>query len=140
MKLKIKKMHKDAVTPKYNKLGDSGIDLASVEDITILPGQTTTIPTGLAFGIPSGHEIQIRPRSGLSLFSGLRVIFGTVDSNYLGEIKIICENRSTYPHVINKGDRIAQAVVCPIITCEIEECLDLGTSSRDDKGFGSTGV
>lgn len=94
----------------------------------------------MAFGIEPGYEIQIRPRSGLSLKTDFRVDFGTIDSNYKGEIKIIGSNKGTEDITFEVGNRVAQAVLCPVIVCELEEVMDVGVSDRNDKGFGSTGV
>ncbi|GGP16279.1 dUTP diphosphatase [Oceanobacillus neutriphilus] len=90
--MKVKKMHPDAVLPKYAKKGDSGFDLVAVEDVVIEPGETKLVKTGLAFDIPEGFEIQVRPRSGITLKTKLRVQLGTIDSNYRGEIGVIVDN------------------------------------------------
>lgn len=94
MKIKVKKLHPDAVIPKYAKPGDSGFDLVATEDVVIEPGQTALVPTGLAFEIPVSYELQVRPRSGLSLKTKLRVANtpGTVDACYRGEVKVIMDN------------------------------------------------
>ncbi|GAA0343974.1 dUTP diphosphatase [Oceanobacillus oncorhynchi subsp. oncorhynchi] len=90
--MKVKKMHQDAVLPKYAQQGDSGFDLVAVEDVIIEPGETKLIKTGLAFDIPEGFEIQVRPRSGITLKTKLRVQLGTIDSNYRGEVGVIVDN------------------------------------------------
>jgi dUTP pyrophosphatase len=129
--------------PKYANEGDSGFDLASVEDIIISPQETVLVPTGLFFDIPEGFEIQVRPRSGVSLKTPLRVVNspGTVDRGYKGEIKVIMQNSSiTTSHFINKGDRIAQAVLCPVQPAIIVNVSNVGESSRGEGGFGSTGT
>src|SRR5690625_4442372 len=92
MNLSVKKLHPDAVIPKYAKKGDSGFDLVAVEDMVIEPGETKLIKTGLAFEIPEGYEIQVRPRSGITLKTKLRVQLGTIDSNYRGEVGVIVDN------------------------------------------------
>jgi dUTP pyrophosphatase len=92
----VKKMNKDAEIPKYNKHGDSGFDLVAMETKIIIPGETIKIPIGLAFEIPPGLELQLRPRSGLSAKTKLRVIFGTIDSNYRGEVTVVVDN-NTHP-------------------------------------------
>lgn len=142
MIVKIKKLSEDAVIPKYNLAGDAGFDLSSVADYVVLPGQTVLIKTGLAFEIPANTEVQIRPRSGMSLKTKLRVSNspGTVDQNFRGEIGIIVDNIGHQPHFIKKGDRIAQGVVCPVITVDFVEVSELGSSERNDKGFGHSGV
>lgn len=98
--VKIKKLHQDAVIPKYARAMDAGFDLVAVEDILILPGESKRIPTGLAFGLPEGYELQIRPRSGVSDKTKLRVSNspGTVDAGYRGEVKVLMDNISQrYP-------------------------------------------
>lgn len=97
LKVKIKKLHEDAIIPKYQSQGASGFDLHALEDIELQAGETKLIRTGLAFEIPEGYELQIRPRSGLSLKTKLRVVNspGTCDSDFRGEICIIMENNQT---------------------------------------------
>lgn len=155
MNIKIKRLHPDAVIPKYAHAGDSGFDLVAVEDVTVMPGETALVKTGLAFEIPIGYELQVRPRSGITLKTKLRVQLGTVDSGYTGEIGIIVDNISgkevetitetgkMYPlgtYIIRKGDRIAQGVIAPVAKMEFEEVDELSDTERSNKGFGSTGV
>lgn len=92
--VKIKRLHPDAIIPKYAKPGDSGFDLVAVEDVIIAPGDTVLVPTGLAFEIPEGYELQVRPRSGISLRTKLRVANspGTIDAGYRGEVAVIVDN------------------------------------------------
>jgi dUTP pyrophosphatase len=94
LNVKIKKLHSDAVIPQYAHEGDAGFDLVAIEDTIIEPGETKIIRTGLAFAIPPGYEIQIRPRSGITLKTKLRVQLGTIDSGYRGEIGVIVDNIS----------------------------------------------
>lgn len=139
MKVGIKRLHKDANIPKYAYEGDAGFDLAAIESVTLSPGETKLIGTGLAFNIPSGYELQVRPRSGMSLKTKLRVANapGTVDSNFKGEVKVIAENTGHRPIFIEKGDRIAQAVLGIVFTAEFVE-EELNDSERGEKGFGSS--
>ena len=130
--------------PEYKTEGSSGFDLRSITEVSIHKYGTILIPTGLYFEIPKGYEIQIRSRSGLALTQGLIVLNqpGTVDSDYRGEIKVILHNISSIEEFIRVGDRIAQAVLCPIFQAEFEEVsfLDkLEDSTRGEGGFGSTG-
>jgi dUTP pyrophosphatase len=94
MNVRIKRLHKDAVIPRYAKPGDSGFDLVAVEDVIIAPGETQLVPTGLAFEIPEGYELLVRPRSGVSLRTKLRVANppGTIDAGFRGEVKVIIDN------------------------------------------------
>ncbi|MDC2867515.1 dUTP diphosphatase, partial [Bacillus sp. BP-3] len=94
LRVKVKKMNEAVELPKYAKPGDAGFDLVAAEDTIIEPGETKVIPTGLAFDIPLGFELQVRPRSGISRKTKLRVVLGTVDSGYRGEVGVIIENIS----------------------------------------------
>ena len=142
MKLKIKKLSSDAILPSYAHKGDAGMDLFSIKDYILKPGERVFIETGLAFEIEEGYEIQIRPRSGLALKYGLSIVNspGTVDSGYRGPINIILINHGQETFTVNKGDKVAQAVLNKIEKAEIEEVSELSESQRGDGGFGSTGI
>jgi dUTP pyrophosphatase len=90
--VKVKRLNDEAVLPKYARDGDAGFDLIATEDVIIEPGVTMVVPTGLAFELPPGYEMQIRPRSGVTLKTKLRVQLGTIDSGYRGEVKVIVDN------------------------------------------------
>ena len=143
-KILIKRLAKDVSLPKYETNGSSGMDLAANIDksIDINPGKTAIIPTGLAVSIPNGFEIQIRPRSGLAAKMSITVLNtpGTIDADYRGEIKVILINLSDKVFVVEKGLRIAQMVVCPIIKVHLEEVNELNNTDRGEGGFGSTGT
>ena len=119
MKVKIKKLHPDAVIPRYATVGSSGFDLVAIEDVVFEDGETRLVKTGLSFAVPEGYELQIRPRSGVSLKTYLRVANapGTVDSDFRGEVCVIITNipgymKPGYGEIsIKKGDRIAQGVI-----------------------------
>jgi dUTP pyrophosphatase len=142
MKIKVKKLHAVIPLPVYQSKGAAGFDLAACESKIIMPGETALVGTGLSFEIPEGYEMQVRPRSGLSAKTKLRVANspGTIDSDYRGEIKIIVDNQGTLPYEIKYGERIAQAVICPVIQVELEEVVELETTERGANGFGSSGV
>lgn len=147
MKIQIKKLQHgvDLPTPEYKSHGASGFDLmcAFEDGIVMEPGQRRVIPTGLAVAIPEGFELQVRPRSGLALKNGIMVVNspGTVDSDYRGELMIILLNTDKFnSFIINRGDRIAQAVIAPVIRVEFEEVAELSNTLRGEGGFGSTGV
>jgi len=139
--LKIKRLHKDAVIPKYQTMWASGFDLHAIYDENIPPLSGSIIATGLAFEIPRGYEVQIRPRSGLSIEhpSYIANTPGTIDSDYRGEIKIIVYNHLPYGWSISKGERIAQAVLARVYQTEFKVVDDLVESARGTGGFGSTG-
>lgn len=155
--VKIKRLKENAVIPKYAHDYDAGFDLVATEDVIIDPGETKLIPTGLAFELPPGYELQVRPRSGITLKTKLRVQFGTVDSAYRGEVGVIVDNiapngldidyYSIYgcgfewgAYLIRKGDRIAQAVIKPVEQAEFFEVDSLSDTDRGEGGFGSSGV
>ena len=142
VKLLIKKLQKNIILPEYKTDGSSGMDLmANVEQtIKILPGEKKIISTGIMVAIPEQYEIQIRPRSGLAVKNGISVLNtpGTIDSDYRGEIKVILINLGKDIFEINKNDRIAQMIVCPIIKVELKEVESLPETVRGEGGFGST--
>ena len=144
IKILIKRLSKEVSLPKYETSGSSGMDLSANIDakINIEPGKTAIIPTGLALSIPKGFEIQIRPRSGLAAKQKISVLNtpGTIDSDYRGEIKVILINLSQESFIVEKGLRIAQMVVCPVVQAQLKEVNDLNETVRGKGGFGSTGT
>lgn len=140
VRTKVKKFHEEAVLPKYAKPGDAGVDLVAIEDTVIGPGETVIIKTGLGFEIPPMFEMQVRPRSGISVKTKLRVILGTIDSGFRGEVGVIVENVGSEAAMVGKGMRIAQAVLAPVCTAHFVEVDYLGESERGTGGYGSTGV
>lgn len=140
MQVKIKKLHSDAQIPAYAKPGDSGFDLSAAEPLGIGPYESAIVKTGLAFEIPEGYELQVRPRSGVTTKTDLRVQLGTVDSGFRGEVGIIVDNNSGSYFPVPKGYRLAQGVICPVQRAEFIESDDLSPTERDTGGFGHTGV
>jgi dUTP pyrophosphatase len=166
--VKIKRLHPDAVIPNYAHENDAGFDLVAVEDVVIGPGETAKVRTGLAFEIPEGYELQIRPRSGISAKTKLRVSNapGTVDSGFRGEVCVLIDNVSAPPtfstdgifgvdgnqtqvpdkmfaygtYLIRRGDRIAQGVIAPVYRAAFEVVDELSETARGGGAFGSTGV
>lgn len=141
MRVQIKKIHPDAVVPKYQTAGAAGVDLCSVEDVTIGEGDKALVATGLSMAIPHGWEGQVRPRSGLAAKSALTVLNspGTIDSDYRGEVKVILVNHGHGVFHVRKGDRIAQMVFALVGRAEFAEVEDLESTDRGAGGFGSTG-
>jgi dUTP pyrophosphatase len=143
-KILIKRLSNNIPLPKYETEGSSGMDLtANVNKvIEIQPGKSEIIPTGLALSIPKNYEIQIRPRSGLAAKNQISVLNtpGTIDEDYRGEIKVILINLGEKKFKIEKGLRIAQMVLCPVIKAELEEVDVLDETKRGFGGFGSTGI
>jgi dUTP pyrophosphatase len=159
IKVYIEKCRDSAVIPSYANTGDAGMDVYAAEDVTILPGETVIVPTGLKVAIPIGFEIQVRPRSGISFRTKLRLSNspGTIDSGYRDEIGVIMSNVSPMKssgvertldkgkggegtYKIHKGDRIAQFILARVPVIEFEETDDVaGIGNNRGGGFGSTG-
>ena len=143
-KILIKRLSKEVTLPKYETSGSSGMDVSAYvqANIEIDPGNIAIIPTGIALSVPEGFEVQIRPRSGLAAKEKITVLNtpGTIDSDYRGEIKVILINLSHKKFKVEKGLRIAQMVICPIIKAQLEEVENLDYTKRGKGGFGSTGA
>ena len=142
MKLKIKKIDDSAIIPNYAHNTDSGMDLYSIEDKIIRPSETALIKTGLKIELPANTEAQIRPKSGIALKHSVTVLNtpGTIDEGYTGEIQVILINHGERLYKINKGEKIAQMVIMPVIRVQVEEVNELQETSRGLGGFGSTGL
>lgn len=127
--------------PVYATAGAAGMDVLSAEDLTLAPGARHAVATGFALAIPEGYEIQVRPRSGLALKHGISLpnTPGTIDSDYRGELKIILINLGDEPFAIQRGDRIAQLVLAPVVLAQWQEVENLDGTVRGEGGFGSTG-
>ena len=140
IRVKIQKINEDAVIPTYAHSSDAGADVSSVEEVTLAGGETKIIKIGLKVAIPKGYEIQIRPRSGLSSKTPLRIANSpaTVDSGYRGEVGVIIWNSGTEPYIIKKGDKIAQMLIAPTPMIVWEEAEVKGDTDRGTGGFGST--
>jgi dUTP pyrophosphatase len=142
MRVKIKKLRGDAHLPEYahGPEEDAGLDIRSVEDATLKPGIPYAVSTGLSLEIPTGYEVQIRPRSGLALKHALTLPKSpaTIDPGYRGEIKVILLNLGLAEYQIHSGDRIAQMVLTRYEPVDWEES-DLSESVRGTGGFGSSG-
>ncbi|MDG2416983.1 MAG: dUTP diphosphatase [Pelagibacterales bacterium] len=140
----IKKLNNNSFElPKYQTEGSVGMDLSAFieKDIIIKPNKRELIPTGIAVSLPQNIEGQVRPRSGLSLKYGITVLNspGTIDSDYRGEIKVILINHGNENFLIKNNDRIAQLVFNEVVKVSFKEVNNLDQTSRNQKGFGSTG-
>ncbi|MFP6296346.1 dUTP diphosphatase [Helicobacter pylori] len=142
MKIKIQKIHPNALIPKYQTEGSSGFDLHAVEEVMIKPHSVGLVKIGICLSLEAGYELQVRTRSGLALNHQVVVLNspGTVDNDYRGEIKVILANLSDKDFKVQVGDRIAQGVVQKTYKAEFIECERLDETSRGSGGFGSTGV
>ena len=152
MKLVVKKLNDNATIPTYGSEEASGFDLYSSSDVIIKPQEKILVPTGISLDIPKGYEVQVRPRSGLSLKTPIHICNspGTIDSDYTGEVYVIVQNLASikidkeknlsYPEdiVIKKGVKIAQGILAPVLRAEILEGEIKKETERGSKGFGST--
>lgn len=140
--LKVQKVHEDAIIPNYAHIGDAGLDLFSIEEKLLNPGDSALIKTGIKIELPEQTEAQIRPRSGLALKHGITVLNtpGTIDEGYRGEIGIILINHGKKDFLVEKNMKIAQMVVKPVWYVNVEEVKELSDTERAEGGFGSTGV
>lgn len=143
MKLRMKKLKEEAILPERKTEGSAGYDLCAciAADFTVHPGELVIIPTGLAVEVPVGYSGMIFTRSGLGVKHGIHVSngVGVIDSDYRGEMHVGLHNASQVPYTINPGERIAQLIIMPIVTPEVEEIFELTETERGDAGFGSTG-
>ena len=134
----------DLPLPSYATEGAAGMDLlaAVMSPITIPPGGRMLVPTGLRIAIPRGHELQVRPRSGLALKNGIVLPNspGTIDEDYRGELGVIVMNAGDAPFTVERGMRIAQAVIAPVLRAAWREVAELPDTARGTGGFGSTGT
>jgi dUTP pyrophosphatase len=139
--IRFKKLDDKAIIPKYQTYGSAGFDLHSIISVNIPSDCQFLIPTGLSCEIPLGTELQLRPRSGLALKHMLSVTNspGTLDSDYRGPIGIILINHGSETYHVSEGDRIAQAVLCPVFKVKIVEVEKLSETDRGGSGYGSTG-
>jgi len=142
MTLGFKRIHPEATLPAYAHANDAGMDVRSVEDVTIPPLGRALVHTGLVMELPPRYEAQVRPRSGLALKHGVTVLNtpGTIDAGYRGEVGVILANFGDAPFAVKKGDKIAQLVIAPVTQPVVVEVADVNATDRGAGGFGSTGV
>ncbi len=130
--------------PAYATAGAAGMDLLAAvqQPLTLAPGARALVPTGLAIALPQGYELQVRPRSGLALRHGIVLPNspGTIDEDYRGEVQVIVMNAGDAPFVIERGMRIAQAVLSPVVRGQWQPVESRDATKRNTGGFGSTGV
>ena len=142
MKVRVRRLDPGLPLPSYARRGDAGLDLLAAEATVLKPGERAAVPTGLALEIPPGYAGFVHARSGRALREGLALVNapGLIDSGYRGEIKVIVVNLDPNDAIhVDRGDKIAQLVVQPVVEAELEEVDDLETSERGGGGFGSTG-
>jgi dUTP pyrophosphatase len=140
--IRVKRLNSSAQLPRYAHLGEFGdlaADLYASEAITLPPGATLPVPTGIALEFPATHGALVEDRSGLAV-RGVTTLAGVIDPGYRGEIKVVMTNLSPTPVQLNAGDRIAQLRIVQRIQAHFEEVAELGTAARGTGGFGSTGA
>ena len=142
MRVLFRKIDPAAALPEYAHPGDAGMDVRSVEDKTIPQGGRALVRTGLVMMLPPDAEAQVRSRSGLAIKHGVAVLNspGTIDAGYRGEVGVILANLGEEPFHVEKGMKIAQIVVAPVVRAEIAETDEIDSTDRGAGGFGSTGV
>jgi len=138
IKLYIKKI-KDVNLPKYAHHGDAGMDLYAAEDVKLAPMERKIVPTGIQMAIPDGNVGLVWDRSGLAAKHSLHCLAGVIDSGYRGEIGVVIINLGKEEFVVEKNTRVAQMLIQPVVSAEIEEVEDLDDTKRGEGGFGSTG-
>ena len=138
MEMKVKKIHKDAKLPGYGHIGDAGLDLFSVMECVLKGGEARAISTGIQVAIPDGYVGLIWDKSGISL-KNIHRLAGVVDAGYRGEIKVVMTNLSSKAFSIEKGMKIAQMLIQPVIKVKVVDSEVLDETSRGEDGFGSTG-
>lgn len=136
--IKVLKETEDAILPTYAHFGDAGADLYANEEVDIQPNEVKIVQTGLKVEIPDGYEMQVRPRSGMSTKTPILGILGTVDSGYRGSLGVMLYNHGDIPYRVQKGDRIAQAVIAPTYHGNFLISDSLSETERGEGGFGST--
>ena len=137
--LKVKRIHPEAKLPSYGHVGDAGLDLFSVADHDLAPGEVYSVPTGIQVAIPEGHVGLVWDKSGISL-QGIHRLAGVVDAGYRGEVRVVLINLSGEAFSVRRGMKIAQMLVQPVASVGIVETDELDDTSRGEGGFGSTGL
>jgi len=139
MELRVKRIHPEAKLPVYSHPSDAGLDLFSVVDRELAPGEVFAMPTGIQVAVPAGHVGLVWDKSGISLQKVHRLA-GVVDSGYRGEVQVVMINLGAAPFAIRKGMKIAQMLVQPVAAVEVVEADSLDDTPRGQGGFGSTGL
>jgi dUTP pyrophosphatase len=139
MDLRVKRIHPEARLPVYGHLGDAGLDLFSVLDRELAPGEVFAVPTGIQVAVPAGHVGLVWDKSGISL-KGVHRLAGVIDAGYRGEVQVVMINLGAEPFAVKKGMKIAQMLVQPVVPVKVVESDSLDDTSRGEGGFGSTGL
>jgi len=138
--VKVKKLIEEAILPNYAHEGDAGMDIYSCEDVVIYPGERKLVSTGISMELPHGYVALVWDKSGIAAKNGVTKMAGVIDCYYRGEYKILLYNTIREPFIIKKFQKIAQILIQPVETAEIQEVKDLTDTARGGGGFGSTGL
>jgi dUTP pyrophosphatase len=139
MHLRLKRLHPDAILPRYAHEGDAGLDLYAIEEAMLRPGERRMFPLGFAMELDQGYVSLVWDKSGVSGNYGIKVMGGVIDEGYRGEIRIVLLNTSAHVFCIHKGDKIAQLLIQQVEHAQIQEVPELSDTSRGIGAFGSTG-
>jgi dUTP pyrophosphatase len=139
MELRVKRIHPEAKLPVYGHPGDAGLDIFSVVDRDLAPGEVFAVPTGIQIAVPAGHAGLVWDKSGLSL-KGVHRLAGVIDEGFRGEVQVVLINLGSAPFAVRKGMKIAQLLVQPVSAVRVIESDTLDDTARGQGGFGSTGL
>lgn len=139
VKVKVKKLKENAVVPRYAHEGDAAMDLFSTEDCVVAVGKRVLVSTGIAMELPEGYFASIRGKSGLALKKGICILGGVIEHGYRGEYGVVVLNTGDEDFEIKAGDRVAQVVIVPVATAEVEVVEELSETTRGEGAWGSTG-
>ena len=140
MLFRVKKLSPEAIIPKYANPTDAGMDIFSLESVTLQPGERKNIKTGIAFALPTNHVGLVWDKSSVPSKFGVHCMAGVIDESYRGELQVVMINLGQAPHTFEKGQKIAQLLVQPITYSTIQEVQELDETARGRGGFGSTGT
>ena len=140
MTVRIKKLNEEAKLPEYAHQGDAGMDVFGLEEVVLQPGERAIVPTGVAMAVPEGHVALVWDKSGRAVKEGLTTMAGVIDSGYRGEVGIVMLNTSQEAVTIEKHQKVAQILIQPVVSPQLQEVEDLDDTSRGEGGFGSTGI
>ena len=140
MKLQIQRLDKEAKLPSYAYKGDAGMDVFSIENTDLFPGEKVAVRTGLRLAIPEGYAGFVWDKSGLATKHHIKTMAGVIDSNYRGELQVVLTNLGKEIYHIEKGSKIAQFIISPVASFEIEEAEIADETERGEGGFGSSGT
>lgn len=140
MKVQLQKLDVEAKLPSYAHQGDAGMDVYALQTVELNPGQRTIVPTGIAMAVPQGYVALVWDKSGRAVKNGITTMAGVIDAGYRGEVGIVIYNASNEVVTIDKHEKVAQILIQPVVSAELEEVDSLDETDRGEGGFGSTGV